>query len=646
MDPDALYEIHVDNTGDAVEDLTYQFKFNNQLKGGRGVTLNIGGKDLPIALRHIGPLSTDPDPDLGESESYTLTLVTGDRRSGVRAPIVNANGGSTTFTKPFDNAGNKSIPGYPAYADQFITAVTIPGCAVQAKVFAGQRAEYFAVNLGPIFDLVNFIPIQGAPDPTYSSGAPFPGGITQSQDNQELIGKKNVTTLAIEVPIACLTGTGNGSIGVWSTASLPQARLLKPNPTFASPAQQGGAFVQVSRLGMPLVNEVVIGLPQKDLFNAVKPTADGAVADYVTNPTFPAILDALFRGPVNATLNANFTNLAPSNFPRNDLVATFLTGIATLNQLKTITPSEMIRLNTAVPPTAQASQSTFGVVGNDLAGFPNGRRPGDDTVDIVLRVAMADEVVRLIDEQIAALRPIAEKGFVSQTRMRELERARAEIDGQQGQYSASVAQTREASRESELQMLEALRSFRERIAADLREVENSLGELLPKWAAARDQLARTAIRAPATGAVVGMSIFTPGGVIAPGQKLMDIVPEKVPLKIQARIAPNDADDLVIGQRTLIKFPGLHERTLPSLEGQLTRLSADSFADEKSGLNFFTGEITVPRDQLRLIEAVRGQSFALRAWMPVEVLIPLKKRTALDYALEPLIGSFWGSFREQ
>jgi hypothetical protein len=130
---------------------------------------------------------------------------------------------------------------------------------------------------------------------------------------------------------------------------------------------------------MPLVNEVVIGLPQKDLFNAAKPTQDGALADYVTNPTFSALLEALFG---SAGIKA------PTNFPRNDLVTTFLTGFSSLNQLKAVTPSEMLRLNTGVTATPAASQSQFGVVGNDLAGFPNGRRPGDDVVDIVLRVAM------------------------------------------------------------------------------------------------------------------------------------------------------------------------------------------------------------------------------------------------------------------
>ena len=386
MDPDAIYEIHVDNTGDAVEDLTYQFKFTNTLKGDTGKTLTVGGKTLPIALRQIGPISAPNDANLGEDESYTVTQVTGNRRSGSRGTVTNASGGS--FIKPFDNAGNKTIANYPGYANQFVYNIGIPGCSSQGRVFAGQRAEYFAVNLGPIFDLVNFVPIEGDNDPVYGNGSPFPGGITQSQNNQELIGKKNVTSIAIEVPIACLTGTGNGVIGVWSTASLPQAKLNKPNPSYKSPALYGGAYTQVSRLGMPLVNEVVIGLPQKDLFNAAKPTQDGALADYVTNPTFPAILDALFRAPVNATLGTSFANLAPTNFPRTDLVATFLTGIATLNQLRTVTASEMLRLNTGVTPTPQNGQNPLGVIGNDLAGFPNGRRPGDDTVDIVLRVAM------------------------------------------------------------------------------------------------------------------------------------------------------------------------------------------------------------------------------------------------------------------
>ena len=278
MDPDAIYEIHIDNTGDAVEDLTYQFKFTNTLKGDTGKTVTVGGKTLPIPLRQIGQISTPGDANLGEDETYTVTQITGNRRTGARSSVTNA--GSGAFYKPFDNAGNKSIPNYPAYANKFNYTVNIPGCSTAgSRVFVGQRAEAFAVNLGPIFDLVNLVPIEGDNDPIYGNGTPFPGGITQSQDNQELIGKKNVTSIALEVPISCLTGTGNGNIGVWSTASLPQAKLAKPNPTYNSPALYGGAYTQVSRLGNPLVNELVIGIPQKDLFNAAKPTQDGALAD-------------------------------------------------------------------------------------------------------------------------------------------------------------------------------------------------------------------------------------------------------------------------------------------------------------------------------------------------------------------------------
>jgi HlyD family secretion protein len=262
------------------------------------------------------------------------------------------------------------------------------------------------------------------------------------------------------------------------------------------------------------------------------------------------------------------------------------------------------------------------------------------------QVVSAEEQLRLINQQLEALRPVAERGFVSQTRVRELERARADLVGQRGQYAAGIAQTAGAARESEINALEADRVFRERTAADLRDVDTRLGDLLPKLAAAQDQLARTLIRAPATGAIVGLTAFTTGGVIAPGQKLMDIVPERAALRVLARIAIEDADDLSVGQRTRVKFTSLHERTLPDLEGVLTRLSADAITDEKTGASFFTGEITVKQDQLALLRRVRGQRFSLRAGMPVQVLVPLRKRTALSYALEPLVGSFWGSFREQ
>ena len=203
---------------------------------------------------------------------------------------------------------------------------------------------------------------------------------------------KNVTSIAMEVPIACLTTTNDSVIGVWSTASLPRSRLVGGKDTPLRNIILDNNLVQVSRLGMPLVNELVIGLKDKDAFNASQPKDDGQFADYVTNPTLPALLELLF--------GADGVR-APTVFPRSDLIAAFLTGVPSVNQPKNVVGSEMIRLNTALPATAKGSQNSLGaaacfvngalVLGNagcDPAGFPNGRRPGDDVVDITLRVAM------------------------------------------------------------------------------------------------------------------------------------------------------------------------------------------------------------------------------------------------------------------
>ncbi|MFT6676915.1 MAG: hypothetical protein ACJAVM_003121 [Sulfitobacter sp.] len=369
MDPDAIYEIHIDNDGDAVEDVTFQFDFNNELAlDGKGIALQIGDATVAIPLRTAGPITGSPNDPLNEIESYTLTQIKGDRRSGERAAVTGP-GGTTSFSKPLDNIGEKTIPDYESYANNMIHDVTIPGCDTGGRVFVGQRAEAFAVNLGEIFDLVNLVPLEGS--------------IPNERANDDLVGKFNVTSLALEVPIACVTGTGNGVIGAWTTASLPQGEVEDPSPTYAATSVYGGAYVQQSRLSNPLVNEVVIGLPDKDLFNAAEPTQDSALATYVTNPTLPALIDILFRDALGAT-----ENIAPSNLPRQDLVAAFLTGFPGFNQQATVTASEMMRLNTAVPATPRESQHPYGVVAEDLAGFPNGRRPGDDTVDIALRVVM------------------------------------------------------------------------------------------------------------------------------------------------------------------------------------------------------------------------------------------------------------------
>lgn len=373
MDPNALYEIHVDNNGDAKEDITFQFRFKNSLKG---ITLPINGKDVAIPLIQAGGVSDRNAAALNLNESYTVDIVRGDRRTGTRSSITNASGGGTSFDKPVDNIGVKTIPDYVGYAAKHIYSVNIPGCAQPAKLFVGQRKDPFAVNLGTIFDLVN-APVAVITDPALINAAP------------NTIDDKNVTSLALEVHQSCLTAGSETVIGGWTSASLRQGSLLNPTPKSGhqTAATVGGAWTQVSRLGMPLVNEVVIGLPDKDKFNASKPKDDAAnFLTYVTNPTLPRLLEIALALPAGG--------LAPSNAGRGDLVTTFLTGIKGVNQPANVVGSEMLRLNTAIPAVPFAQQNRLGIVGNilakgnDNAGYPNGRRPKDDVVDISL-VAVA-----------------------------------------------------------------------------------------------------------------------------------------------------------------------------------------------------------------------------------------------------------------
>ena len=260
------------------------------------------------------------------------------------------------------------------------------------------------------------------------------------------------------------------------------------------------------------------------------------------------------------------------------------------------------------------------------------------------QLASINEQLRLIDEELSGMREAASKGFVSQNRIRALERAKADLEGQRGQYSATIAQTQGQASESRLQSLEAQSNYYERVASELREVEISLNDVMPKLNAARDQLARTEIRSPATGTVVGLAVFTQGGVIAPGEKLMDIVPDRAPLTIEARISPADGDDVRPGQQAFVRFETLHERALPALKGKVTRISADAFTDEKTGTSYYTAEVNVPLSELKQIEEVRGND-VLRAGLPVSIQIPTRKRTALQYAFEPLTASLRRAFTE-
>ena len=248
------------------------------------------------------------------------------------------------------------------------------------------------------------------------------------------------------------------------------------------------------------------------------------------------------------------------------------------------------------------------------------------------------EQERLIDEELNSLKPVAEKGFVSMSRIRALERAKADLAGQRGQASASVGEAQLAAGASRLRQLEADKEYRQRAASDLKDVTFSIDELAPKYQAAAEQARLLEIRAPVSGTVVGLDVFTVGGVIAAGQKLMDIVPDHADLVVAARISPDDVDDVAVGQQAEVRFSGIHDRGIPILTGTMTRLSADALTDEKTEQSFYTAEFRVPESELDKLKAVRGRDFKLRAGAPVQVTIPVRKRTALQYAFEPLLGT--------
>ena len=256
----------------------------------------------------------------------------------------------------------------------------------------------------------------------------------------------------------------------------------------------------------------------------------------------------------------------------------------------------------------------------------------------VSRVRSSTEQARLIKEELNSLRPVAEKGFVSLSRIRALERSEAELSGEGGQAQASAGEAQLSAGAERLRQLEAEKAYQERASDELKDVVFEIRELAPKYRAALEQVRQLDIRAPVSGTIVGLNVFTVGGVIGAGQKLMDVVPDHANLVVAARIAPDDVDDIAVGQKAEVRFNGMHDRGLPLLSSVMTRLSADVLTDEKSGESFYTAEFQVPESELAKIRSVRGPQFQLRAGGPVQVTIPIRKRTALQYAFEPLLGA--------
>ena len=355
---DVLYEIHVDNDGDNGDDVVYQFRFQTTIRNPN------------TFLYNTGPITSLTSSSWNRVQTYSVTRV----REGHKPEILGSG-----LTCPPVNIGPRSTPNYNALATAAVH--TLPG---GIKVFAGQRREGFFVDLGAIFDLgdlrpfqnLHLIPLAAAP------------GVDATKD-------LSIHTIAIQVPKTQLTPDGSSPtnvadprsvVGVYASASRRKSRIM-----VGAGQAQAGPWVQVSRLGNPLINEVIIPMSQKDMWNSVDPSTDAQFLGFVQHPELAGLLPVLYPGV--------FPHLAAYSSPRADLAAILMTGIPSgiiggFQNLTSAAPADLLRLNMAVPPSN--SPNPLGIIGGDLAGFPNGRRVFDDAVTIEIR-AIAGVTIPLVD---------------------------------------------------------------------------------------------------------------------------------------------------------------------------------------------------------------------------------------------------------
>jgi hypothetical protein len=369
---DVLYSIHIDNNGDALPDVTYEFRFKSTLRNPN------------TFLYNTGPIGSLGDPNWNKRQFFTVTRVQG-KKSAVL--------GSGLACPPC-NIGPRSTPNYPALAAEAVHSLGA------VTVFAGQRNDPFFVDLGSIFDLGDLRPFQNL--------HLIPTAAAPGVDATKTL---NIHTIAIQIPIGDLTSNGSvptdvmsakSVLGIWGAASRRKMRVVDAANDEKS---ESGPWVQVSRLGNPLFNEVLVPLGKKDRWNASQPAHDKDYADGVAHPELGKLLPVLYPKV--------FPNLAGLSAPRADLEAILLTGLPAgivpgfqNNTGKVL--ADMLRLNVAVPPAATANP--LGLIGGDAAGFPNGRRVADDVVTIELR-AIAGVTYPLVDKSYT---PDAAAGLITQ----------------------------------------------------------------------------------------------------------------------------------------------------------------------------------------------------------------------------------------
>ncbi len=364
---DVLYSIFIDNDGDAFPDITYQFRFRTTYQ------------NEDTFLYNTGPIGSLTDPNWNKRQLYSVHVIHSHHNENHERDGLGDLLGDNLACPPC-NIGPRSTPDYDDLA-----AAAVHHIPRDTTVFAGQRNDGFFVDLGAIFDLGDIRPIQNLhliPTPAAPSVDPLK--------------TLNIHTIAIKVPIWRLTKDGSvpsdpaslkSVLGIWGGASRRKVQVRDGNGTKLS-----GPWVQVSRLGNPLFNEVIVPVGDKDRWNAVDPSDDKDFAKYVKQPELAKLLPVLYPGA--------FPNLAAYTKDRADLEAILLTGIPSgivpgFQNFTTTKPSDMLRLNVAIPPTT-SKPNALGVVGGDLAGYPNGRRVFDDVVSIELK-AVAGATIPLVD---------------------------------------------------------------------------------------------------------------------------------------------------------------------------------------------------------------------------------------------------------
>jgi hypothetical protein len=346
---DVRYELHVDNTGDGTPDITYEFEFTTEVRNPN------------TFLYNTGPIDSISSPNWNRRQFYSVTRVKHGHRTGLAQDLA----------CPPCSIGPASTPNYDQLAAQAVHQI-----GGGRTVFAGQRLEGFYVDLGAIFDLGDLRPFQSLHLAAMANAA----GVDGTHDF-------GVHSIALRVPKHELTASGStpgnpmardAVIGVWAAASRRRATVRNAG---SGTVHEAGPWVQVSRLGNPLFNEVIVPMGEKDRWNALPPAADSQFLQYVQHPELATLLPVLYPGV--------FPNLAGLSAARADLAAVLLTGIPAgivpgFQNFTGATPADELRLNLAVPPTRQDPKA-LGLIGGDPAGFPNGRRVFDDVVTIELR---------------------------------------------------------------------------------------------------------------------------------------------------------------------------------------------------------------------------------------------------------------------